>query len=55
LFNADRVPEGLRPWEGAAPSIVAGMPYDRGPIAATRLASLPENQKPTTAWLIGLR
>lgn len=54
LFSADRVPEGLRPGGGAASSIVAGMPCDdRG--GGTRLADLPENQKPTTAWLIGLR
>jgi hypothetical protein len=28
LFSVDRVPEDLRPWGGAAPSVVAEMPHD---------------------------
>lgn len=30
LFSTDRVPAGLRPWGGAAPSAVAEMPYGVG-------------------------
>ena len=29
LFTADRVDEGLRPWAGASPSAIAGMPNSR--------------------------